>query len=135
MKVAARRHFRAANELADATGAGAQPGCKAVAGHLFGLCGELALKAIMIDSGMLPLPDDAHRTDPFFAHFPSLKQRLLDQVQGRRAGELRRIAECPRLFQEWDIGMRYAPTIQIPAARVDAWRADAAGLIKDMDSG
>jgi len=73
----AKRHLRAAHELRGLTSGGSQPGCKAVAGYLFGLSGELAVKAMMRDSGMTPLSPDRRRDDPFFAHFPELKSRLL----------------------------------------------------------
>src|SRR4051812_19529563 len=77
---AARRHLRSAQLLLRVVAAGAQPGCRAVAGYLFGLSAELALKEIMRDSGMTPLsPDDRHN-DPFYAHFPSLKTLLRDNL-------------------------------------------------------
>ncbi|MCC6586293.1 MAG: hypothetical protein IT168_06200 [Bryobacterales bacterium] len=41
---AARRHLRAAQVLYAQSGAGDQPGCIAVAGYLFGIAGELAVK-------------------------------------------------------------------------------------------
>lgn len=75
---AARRHFRAATELHAVTAAGSQPGCSAVAGYLFGLSGELAVKAMMRDSGMVPLASVSRRDDPYYAHFPELKERLKD---------------------------------------------------------
>lgn len=109
----ARRHLRAADELYGLTAGGSQPGCGAVAGYLFGLSGELAIKAMMRDSGMQPLPADRRRDDPFYAHFPELRSRLLEQLAGRRSGELRRIAETAALFANWDTDMRYAPTTDI----------------------
>lgn len=129
----ARRHFRAANELNDVASAGSQPGCKAVAGYLFGLSGELAVKAMMRDSGMKPLPQEARYDDPFYAHFPELKSRLKDTVSGRREGELRKIAESTSLFQNWDTQMRYAPTDDIKDAWIAAWRTSAEDLIVQMD--
>lgn len=130
----ARRHFRAANELFDTETAGAQPGCRAVAGYLFGLCGELALKAMMRDSGMRPLTEDLRRDDPFYAHFPELKSLIRDFAQGRRSGELRQLAENASLFQYWDTKMRYAPTTDIHNGWVDNWRSSANQLIQAMES-
>ena len=89
----ARRHLKAAEALNGLAAPGAQPGCQAVAGYLFGLSGELAVKAMMQDSGMSPLTPEQRRDDPFYAHFPDLKSRLLDHAKGRRSGELRAIAE------------------------------------------
>ena len=130
----ARRHFRAAQELYAIASSGAQPGCKAVAGYLFGLAGELAVKEMMRESGMSPLPPEQRRDDPYFAHFPYLKDRLKDHVAGRRSGELRRIAESASLFQHWNTDMRYAPTSDILDAWIDAWSASAKSLLEQMDT-
>jgi hypothetical protein len=128
---AARRHFMAAETLHAATGAGTQPGCKAVAGYLFGLAGELAVKQMMRESGIQPLPDAQRRHDPFYAHFPDLKNLLLDHLSGRRAGPLLRVARS-NSFRNWDTKMRYAPTKDVPESRVDEWRADAKELVDQM---
>ena len=130
---AARRHFRAAQVLYDHAGPGDQPGCMAVAGYLFGLAGELAVKEIMRSSGMKPLSEVHRRDDPFFAHFPVLKT-MLATAHGRRAGELRRLSEDRRLFQNWDIAMRYAPTSDIQENWVDAWKHSAESLIIRMST-
>jgi hypothetical protein len=130
VRTAARRHLRAAQVLYGQAGPGDQPGCKAVAGYLFGIAGELAVKELMRASGMMPAGADC-RDDPFFAHFPALKT-MLATAQGRRAGELRQLSEDPRLFQNWDIAMRYAPTKDISASWVEAWKASAEELIDRM---
>jgi len=132
MRIAARRHLRAAQVLYERDGPGEQPGCKAVAGYLFGLAGELAVKELMRDSGMNPLPPVERHDDPFFAHFPVLKT-MLSTASGRRAGELRKFSEDPRLFQNWDIAMRYAPTKDVEANWVETWKASAALLIERME--
>lgn len=134
VRTSARRHLRAAQVLYEHTGPGNQPGCKAVAGYLFGLAGELSVKQIMRASGMKPLREAERRDDPFFAHFPALKRMLATTAQGRRAGELRRLAEDHRLFRFWDIAMRYAPTKDIRADWVDAWKASAEELIEKMET-
>lgn len=132
--IAAKRHFRAAEELLSMTSAGAQPGCKAVAGYLFGLAGELALKQIMRESGIRPLPERERRDDPFFAHFPDLKERLRDQIQGRRAAQLQKIVGKNSLFQFWNTKMRYAPTQDIQDIWIDKWHCDAKELIAQMET-
>jgi len=129
MRVSAHRHFRAASVLYEKVGAGDQPGCKAVAGYLFGLAGELALKELMCKSRMTPLSETQRRDDPFFAHFPALKT-MLKMATGRRSSELRNIAENPRLFQHWDTGMRYAPTEDIRMTWVDEWKESSSRLLK-----
>ncbi|MDL2403079.1 hypothetical protein [Rhizobium mayense] len=130
---AARRHLRSAQRLYETSAAGDQPGCKAVAGYLFGLAGELALKAAMRNSGMAQLSKEERRSDPFFAHFPALKTLLLDSAKGRRAGELVKLAEQSQLFQNWDTDMRYAPTDDIQLTWVDAWKTSAEDLVQRMD--
>jgi hypothetical protein len=105
-----------------------------VAGYLFGLSGELAVKAMMRDSGMKPLTADCRRDDPFYAHFPELKSRLMDTLAGRRSGELRKIAEAAALFNHWNTDMRYAPTADIAPAWVESWKASAHYLVTRMDS-
>jgi hypothetical protein len=129
----ARRHFRAAENLYQSEEAGPQSGNRAVAGYLYGLSGELAVKEMMRDSGMRPLPDEERNGDPFYKHFPHLKTLLRDAARGRRAGELRTLAERSRLFQYWDTDMRYAPTTDVKDEWVSAWRDDAKALIEKMD--
>ena len=131
LRVAAHRHLKAAQVLHDHSGPGSQPGCIAVAGYIFGIAGELALKEMMRDSGIKPLESAQRRDDPFFAHFPQLKT-MLATAHGRRAGELRIFSENPQLFQYWDISMRYAPTVEVQAAWVAKWRVSAKQLIDKM---
>jgi hypothetical protein len=132
MRKAALRHLKAAQILYERNGAGEQPGCRAVAGYLFGLAGELAVKELMRDCGMYPLPPAQRRDDPFFAHFPVLKRMLSTAAKGRRAGELRTVSEDSRLFQNWDVAMRYAPTKDIDAGWVEMWKVSAERLIERM---
>lgn len=131
LKGSARRHLLAAQVLDKQIGAGDRPPCRAVAGYLFGLAGELAVKAIMSDSGIKPLPSDQRRYDPFYAHFPELK-RMLATAHGRRAAPLRKISEDRGLFRNWDTSMRYAPTKEIRAEWVDGWRRAAEKLADQM---
>jgi hypothetical protein len=129
---AARRHWTAAKELHVITNSGTQPGCNAVAGYLFGLAGELALKEMMRRSGMKSSSD--RDADPFYAHFPGLKTRLRDSASGHLAGQLRRYADSTNLFQHWHIKMRYAPTQNIMMHWIAIWRKNAEDLMNQMDS-
>jgi hypothetical protein len=129
----ARRHLRAATELHQVASAGAQPGCQAVAGYLYGLAGELAVKELMRNSGMAPLPPDERRDDPYYAHFPELKTQLRNTAQGRRSGELLAIANSDH-FQNWSTNMRYAPTADVRPGWIDAWEASARSLVETMES-
>ena len=131
-QISARRHLKAAETLYGQDGGGAQPGAKAVAGYLYGLAGELAVKQMMTPSGMRPLAEEQRRNDPFFKHFPELKSQLQTAATGRRSGELLTIARTAQTFQEWSTDMRYAPTQEIPARRVDGWKDDAKKLVNQM---
>lgn len=88
----------------------------------------------MRQSGIRPLNHANRRDDPYYAHFPELKDRLKDNLQGRRAQQLTRIAESSTLFESWDIKMRYAPTSDILDTRVEKWRQSAKELIDQMDN-
>jgi hypothetical protein len=112
----ARRHLEAADHL------GSPPSRRRdVAGSLYGVSAELAVKQMMRNSNMRPLPIANRRDDPFYAHFPELKTLLRDRAAGRRQGELRRIADNSRLMQCWDTAMRYAPATDIQQGWVDLW--------------
>ena len=130
---AARRHLKAAQVLYETALSGAQPSCKAVAGYLFGISGELAVKEMMRASGMKPLNPGERRDDPFYAHFPELKTLLRDANKGRRSGTLDRLAKDPSLFQHWDTDMRYAPTAEIQEEWVRKWKVSTEDLINQMD--
>lgn len=132
-QISARRHFKAAETLYTLNSGGSQPGSKAVAGYLYGLAGELAVKRMMLQSGMRPLGNDQRRDDPFYKHFPELKSFLQSAATGRRSGELLTMARTVQTFREWSTDMRYAPTLEIPAARVDGWQGDAKKLINQME--
>lgn len=105
-----------------------------VAGYLFGLAAECALKHLMTLSGMRPLPENQKRDDPYFAHFETLKTLLRNTASGRRAGELRRYAEAPSFMQQWDTSMRYSNGRDIRPDWVSRWRSDARDVINAMDS-
>ncbi|MBK1616766.1 hypothetical protein CKO44_25365 [Rubrivivax gelatinosus] len=132
-QISARRHMKAADHLYDLDTGGAQPGAKAVAGYLYGLAGELAVKQMMIQSGMRPLGADKRRDDPFYKHFPELKAFLQTTATGRRAGELLTMARTTQTFREWSTDMRYAPTREVPAGHVDSWQEDAKKLMGQME--
>lgn len=66
MRRAAFRHLQAAEMLANTDR-------RDVAGYLFGIAAECALKHMMASSGMRPLPESQRRDDPFYAHFEELK--------------------------------------------------------------
>jgi hypothetical protein len=131
LSTSAKRHLEAAVQLTRMRCPGSQPGCNAVAGYLFGLAGELALKEMMRASGLKP--NGPRQDDPFYAHFPVLKTLLGSVIYGRRAGQLRKFADSPSLFQNWATNMRYAPTSDIKIAWVKVWHINAKELVEAMD--
>lgn len=126
-----RRHLEAANHL-DTPAPG--PARSDVAGYLYGIAAECALKEIMRASGMRPLEVEDRREDPFYAHFPELKTLLRDRAHGRRAGELRKYAEDGQLMNEWDTSMRYAPGKEILPRHVARWKQQAEALRQAMEN-
>lgn len=133
-QISARRHFLAAESLYSLSSPGAQPPARAVAGYLYGVAGELAVKRMMITSGMRPLESRPRRDDPFYMHFPELKTALRDNASGRRAADLLTLAQSDHTFREWSTNMRYAPTSEVTARLVDGWKDDAKKLIDQMET-
>lgn len=129
---AARRHWQAAEKLHVGNTPGHAPGNAAVAGYLFGLVGELALKELMRRGGMRP--SSSRRDDPFYAHFPELKTLLRNQASGRLSQILLKLASDDSLFQHWDTAMRYAPTTDINEQWIAHWKESARSLIQHMES-
>lgn len=124
---AARRHFAAAEALNESTR-------RNVAGYLFGIAAECALKEIMRASGMKPLAEHQRRDDPFFAHFQTLKSMLRDKIKGRRSTELRHYAESSSFMQYWDVAMRYSDGKRVKAIWVERWHLDAKRIVIAMDT-
>jgi hypothetical protein len=128
----ARRHRTAAERLDD-TAVPVHHRRRDVAGYLYGVSGECALKQLMREAGIYP--SGPRRDDPFYAHFPALKRMLAERIQGRRMERLRRFAEDPSLMQHWDTDMRYAPGKDIDPGWVDRWRDDCRRLVDAMEIG
>lgn len=128
----AERHWRAAEVLFKLDTPGDQPGGKAVAGYLYGLAAEMAVKQMMCAAGFRPLPPERRREDPFFQHFPILRTQLSMCANGRRGGTLRQAALTAEHFTDWDIAMRYRDTSQIAEAAVERWRCGARQLREQM---
>jgi len=118
MADAARRNLSAANILfADHL---------QVAGYLFGIAAECALKAMMLEGHMKPrAPESRDADDPFYAHFPALRSLLRDQLQGRSLSHVTRLVSDDAFFNHWAIEIRYAGKGQVQHAWVERWRAQA----------
>src|SRR5690349_8669071 len=100
MPTSARRHFEAAQKLS---------GVRVdVAGYLYGIAVECAIKAMMLDAGLRPLPPAQRRDDPFFAHFPQLPTMLRDRLAGRVSAPLKHFLDDRRFMANWSTDMRYS---------------------------
>lgn len=124
---AAERHYVASEHLYP------EASHKGVAGYLYGIAAECAIKALMSHSGLRPLEDKDRRVDPFYAHFPALKTLLRNRIQGRHSQTLLRFIDNS-FMQEWDVAMRYAKASSVSHTRVDAWRMQARSAIEAMRS-
>ncbi len=126
MDKAAERHFRAAEYLYEKTA------LHCVAGYLYGIAAECAIKHIMRQGGITAqFPNGKNRTNPMYAHFPDLKRLLGSYIRGRRAQVLRPVLE-DHFMQEWDITMRYTATRSISKKKVERWREQAQTIIGSM---
>lgn len=124
MPAAARRHFQAAESLAGGHR-------RDVAGYLFGLSAECAVKAMLFNCGMRP--DHASRSgDPYFAHFPQLRTLLRDKLSGRASAPLVRLIEDDSFMNHWSVEMRYSHGRDIDDRWVLAWHADAKRVLEVM---
>jgi hypothetical protein len=135
----ARRHLQAGDALFNAPPHSQRLD---VAGYLYGVAAECALKELMRRSGMAPLPEQQRRDDPFYKHFPELKTSIRDTATGRHQGNLLRFAAGTNdaFMSEWSTDMRYAPRTLFDEgnkeakrkkleARCTAWRADAMQIL------
>jgi hypothetical protein len=127
---AARRHMQAANTLHDAEPAHRR---RDVAGYLYGIAAECALKNIMRRSHSWSIGRERDQGAPVRLHFPHLKTELRDTASGRHAATLRRFAEDTAFMNEWDITMRYAEKNAVSDALVRKWREDAARVLQAME--
>jgi hypothetical protein len=126
MDRAAERHFKAAECLYEKTG------LHCVAGYLYGIAAECAIKHIMRHAGLTAhLPKGKDKNNPMYAHFPSLKILLRNYIQGRMAQVLRPVLD-DQFMQDWDISMRYTATRSVSKKKVDHWRNQARSIIITM---
>lgn len=102
-----------------------------MAGYLYGLASELALKQLMIESGIQELPPANRKSDPYYLHFPEIKTALLNSNLGRSDSRLLQYTSA-RVMKDWDLRMRYAPGKEIADDLVAAWGEDARNLVGKM---
>lgn len=122
LPAAARRHLEAGNVLF-------KESRRDVAGYLYGIAAECAVKAMMLHDGMQPLSPDKRRDDPFFAHFPELRTILRDRQWGRRGAVLRRFVENDEFLNQWDTQMRYCKGSDIKEPWIQKWKTQAHDVV------
>lgn len=123
LPASARRHFEAADILFTSENR------RDVAGYLYGIAAECAVKAMMLEAGRRPLERHMRNEDPFYSHFPQLKTLLRDSLVGRSATTLRRFVEDPKFMNQWDIEMRYSKGSDIRDDWVETWRTQARDIV------
>lgn len=124
LRAAAHRHFDAAEALAKGP-------CRRVAGYLYGIAAECAVKAMMLDARLVP---KGGKEDPFYAHFPELRTMLRDSLAGRRGGQLLAFISDDSFMNHWNTDMRYCNGEEIQASWVDAWQTQARHVRAAMDT-
>jgi hypothetical protein len=117
MPAAARRHLMAAELLM------APKGRKDVAGYLFGIAAECAIKAMMSEAGLHRASDN--REDPFYEHFPNLRTLLRDTLQGRMGTPLINFINRDAFMNNWSTSMRYSNGKDIDVRWIDDWAKQA----------
>jgi hypothetical protein len=118
LPAAARRHLLAAEELDAGTR-------HDVAGYLYGIAAECAIKAMMLDAGLRPVSRHKTADDPFFAHFPDLRTMLRDHLKGRNCSPLAVYISNDRFMNNWSTRMRYSHGREVKIDWVKAWAKQA----------
>ena len=116
LPAAARRHLLAADSLA---GGGPR---RDVAGYLYGIAAECAIKAMMRDAGVRTTSE---AEDPYYVHFPKLRTLLRDAPLGRRGITLMHYINDDRFMNQWSTAMRYSRGKDILDRWITAWAEQA----------
>lgn len=127
MPAAARRHLSAADAL------NSPQGRSDVAGYLYGIAAECAIKAMMLDTHLWPVPNPSDRAgSPYFEHFPRLRTMLRDALEGRQGTPLVQFIGNDAFMSNWSTNMRYAKGTSVNPDWINNWAAqakDAVGAI------
>src|ERR1700722_3580598 len=122
MPRAARRHLEAADQLS-------RTRRRDVAGYLYGLAAECAVKAMMRDAGIRMPTDLARRENPLYAHFPELQTLLRDALRGRRGTPLLSFIQSDAFMNNWDTRMRYSHGRDINDQWISTWANQARQVV------
>jgi hypothetical protein len=118
MRAAAVRHLQAAEILNKGPR-------RDVAGYLYGLAAECAVKALMSGAGFWSRRTLSRRDDPFYAHFPELRTLVIDSPALRRSAPLMNLLSPNSFMNNWSIDMRYSEARQVRTDWVDRWAIQA----------
>lgn len=123
---AAHRHLQAADMLRAAPGHR-----KDVAGYLYGIAAECAIKHMVIP---IQLPPEHDKRAIEYAHFPELRTLLRDALQGRHRNSraLSVFIFNDAFMNNWHITMRYADARQIDSRWVEDWQQQARDAVNAM---
>lgn len=101
---------------------------KDVAGYLYGIAAECAVKHLV--SGIeFPKKDEI-----LGKHFPLLRTRLRDAMQGRVASPVLHIVNDESFLSEWNINVRYAKAEEIQTEWVNSWATQAREVVKRLEA-
>jgi len=129
LREAARRHVHAAELLC------IDPGHrKDVAGYLYGIAAECAIKQMLVP---LRIGEKYDKDAMYHAHFPELRSLLRDALEGRRrtSDPLFRFIFNDSFMNNWHISMRYADAEQIRAEWIAAWQKQAKAAVDALETG
>ena len=112
----ARRHFSDGDSLLKAKS-------PQHAGYHFGFAAECALKSVLFQHGVPRSPE--RRLDPFWAHFPELRNLLVTSGKGRFPRKLYELVAHGAFMQHWDTDIRYAANQSVNVDRATEWRRQA----------
>lgn len=117
LRAAARRHLEAGNKLNGAER-------RDVAGYLFGIAAECAVKAMLIDAGFRPAAQPRATNDPFYMHFPELKTWMTDNISSRIGSPMKTFVQAS-FMNNWSTRMRYTDGKDIDHRWIDSWADQA----------
>lgn len=125
MPRAARRHLLAADDLLKTSR-------QDVAGYLYGIAAECAVKAMMQSAGISSTSTEDSKKNPYYVHFPELRAMLRDKISGRSGAVLNRFIQDDAFMNNWSIKMRYSHGREIHANWVARWSEQARQVVESI---
>lgn len=125
---AARRHLQAADLLYTDPGSR-----KDVAGYLYGIAAECAIKQMLVP---LKIEKKYDKDRMYHTHFPELRTLLRDALERRRhtSDPLFRFIFDDSFMNNWHVKMRYADAEQVSTEWIAAWQKQAKDAVGAMEA-